>query len=640
MSSLFSSVRAAFPAAIAILVSAIPAMAGTIRITEIRLTPSEVQRGKPFTLMVRAVGKKVSCMNFRIRTPYAAGPGDVPAGFRLEANKTAVLPDHPSGNIIDNGPVDQAPETGVLEVPIPTAGLSEGIHYLVVFAHNRPQKPDSSDPRAIDFRNLELVVKGDVVRGRVLERGLARVEEPVVFQLPPRILAAGSMLVCGVALKPGVQGDLGVQLKPPYTWGKEEVLPGFTWYPKEKMAYIEDDSRHFVRDNGPRDRDPAKGRIRIEIPTTGWPAGCHVLTLECPTLKVRAPYGQNGRMYRDFMISIPSPDDRLEVTVGKSVYVGPGTHFSNLVSLGEGRIFSDAYISGDGGRTWKRHPRPFPRPNLLPDGSLLGTAYRAFPVKDREGEYAGKLYRSTDGGKTIEGPIPTRVLVPLARAALGHSRHVGPLFGRSIVQLDNGTLLSSMYGWFKGDTQPDHYRKGGTMRRSYICESRDAGKTWHYLSTVAYRPFLGNEGYSELVIRRLPNGEILAIVRTGGNGNPGWQDNPLMMSRSVDDGKTWSPVRRMGVEGVWPDLCVMSDGTLVCSTGRPGAMILFSLDNGRTWTDQTPIDGERYSGYTSVCELSPGKLLVGYGVTHGLDPETGRRRNMLRVVPVTVRRKN
>ncbi len=177
------------------------------------------------------------------------------------------------------------------------------------------------------------------------------------------------------------------------------------------------------------------------------------------------------------------------------------------------------------------------------------------------------------------------------------------------------------------------------MRRSYICRSPDRGRTWEYLSSVAYRPFLGNEGYSELVIRRLPNGEILALVRTGGNSNPGWQDNPLMVSRSSDDGQTWTPIRRTGVEGVWPDLCVMSDGTLVCSTGRPGAFVMFSTDNGNTWTDHTPVDAERYSGYTAVCEIAPGELLVGYGVRHGLDPDTGQRRDALRVARVTVRRR-
>jgi hypothetical protein len=604
--------------------------AGSVTITRAALTPQRVSRGEPFVLTMQAQADGVSSLNFRVRTPYPVGKGDVPEGFVVEQGKAAVLPDHHSGNIIDNGPVDQDPRTGALRVNIPTAGLKEGTHFLAA---------KDGESHALDYRNIELIVKGQNVSGRILEKEDAAVSDSVTFELPPRTLPAGEPLVCGVALQDGVDGKLVVQLKPPYTWGKDEVLPGFTYYPKDKMAYVEDDADHLIRDNGPNDRDPADGVIRLEIPTAGWPSGVHVLTLDCPSMAVRAPYGHNGRAYRDFTFSIPSPKDRLAVTVAPSVYVGEGTHFSNLVSLGDGRLFSDQFVSQDGGRTWQRHAHAFPRPNVLPDGTLIGTTYRALPVEGKPGEYSGSLFRSEDGGKTVQGPIPTRVLVPQARAALGHSHHVGPLFGRSIVQRDDGSLISSMYGWFKGDTEPDRYRSGGTMRRSYICESADGGTTWTYLSTVAYEPFLGNEGYSELVIRRLPNADILAIVRTGGNSNAGWQDNPLMVSRSTDGGKTWSPVQRTGVEGVWPDLCVMSDGTLVCSTGRPGAMIMFSLDNGKTWTDHTPIDGERYSGYTSVCEVEPGELVVAYGVRNGLDPETGSRRHMLRACRVTVRTK-
>lgn len=612
--------------------------AGTVTITQAMLTPNRVPRGDSFVLTMRAEGHNVSSLNFRVRTPYAAGKGDVPEGFVVERGKAAVLPDDPSGNIIDNGEVDQDPETGALRVRIPTAGLAEGTHYLVAFAHNRPAGKDG-ESHALDYRNIELTVETETVSGRVLEKGATAVTETVTFDLPPRILAPGAPLVCGVTLKDGVQGDLAVQLKPPYTWGPEEVLPGFTYYPDEKTAYVEDDPSHIIRDNGPNDRNPAEGAIRLEVPTAGWPAGVHVLTLECPRMAMRAPYGHSGNVYRDVTFAIPSPGDRLDVTVAPSVFVGDGTHFSNLVCLGDGRLFSDQFLSEDGGRTWKRHGHGFPRPNLLPDGTLIGTTYRALPVENRPGEYSGSLFRSDDGGRTVTGPIPMRAIVPQARSALGHSHHVGPLFGRSIVQREDGSLISSMYGWFKGDTEPDRYRSGGTMRRSYICESADGGLTWTYLSTVAYEPFLGNEGYSELVIRKIHNGDILAIVRTGGNSNPGWQDNPLMVSRSTDGGATWSPVQRTGVEGVWPDLCVMSDGTLVCSTGRPGAMIMFSLDNGKTWTDQTPIDGERYSGYTAVCEVEPGELVVAYGVRNGLDPETGSRRHMLRAARVTVGRK-
>jgi len=70
------------------------------------------------------------------------------------------------------------------------------------------------------------------------------------------------------------------------------------------------------------------------------------------------------------------------------------------------------------------------------------------------------------------------------------------------------------------------------------------------------------------------------------------------------------------------------------SYGRPGAMLVFSADGGRTWTDSTCVDATPYSGYSDVVELSPGTLLVGYGASGYLDPTTGLRDNQLRLARV------
>lgn len=609
--------------------------AGRITITHISVDRSEMSRGETFALSVQAEGEGVDVLNFRIRTPYRVDSGGTPTGFsRAAASGYAVFAGDPSGHILDGGVADGDPAPRSIRVELSTEGLREGLHYLAVFAHNRP----GSESHIKDYRNLELKVGDETVSVRVLPREESFSAGSVEFTLPPTVLRPGEPLVCGARLRAGVTGQFRVRLHPPCTWSPAEALPGFTYYPRTHMAYVEDDTDHAICDNGPCDRDPTPGRIGIEVQTADWPAGVHFLTLAVSELDIRGPYSEGQGWYRDFAVKIPAARDGLAIEVHPSVYVGPGTHFSGLVHTGDGRVVTDGYSSDDSGLTWARLERQIPRPNLLRDGTVAGTSYKAYPVEGKPGEYSGSLFLSADGGRTVAGPLGTRVLVPKARAAWGHSKHVGPLFGRSLVELDSGDWLAPMYGWFEGDTEPDRYRTGGTMRRSYICRSPDRGRTWTYLSTVAYRPFLGNEGYSELVIRRLPAGDILALVRTGGNSTPSWQDNPLVMSRSSDGGRTWSPVRRTGVEGVWPDLLVLADGTLVCSTGRPGAFIMFSTDNGETWTDHTVIDAERSSGYTAVCELSPGELLVGYGVRNGLELETGPRRHALRVARVSVRR--
>lgn len=618
--------------ALSTLLAAGAAPGAQIRITSLHVAPVAVKRGAAFVLYVAADSEGAEVKSYRVRTPYRVSQEQLPTGFRLEGG-FAVLG---TGALRDGGPEDDDPASGQIAVRIATDGFPDGTSYLVVFAHNRPGEGD----HLLDYRNLALDVAGERVSIRVLPGTGDRLGEPVTFGLPSPALAPGQPVRCEISLKPGFRDPLAARLRPPYTWGENEVLPGFTYDREAKVAYYQDGPDHLLRDGGLHDQESSEGKLRLELPTTGWPPGVHGLTLELARATAeRAPYGGTTSVFRDFQVKVPDPRDQLVVEVEPSWELGPGTHFGSLVALPDGSVVTEGRRSTDGGRTWQPTAGGLPRANLLAEGTLAALSYRCQPLPDRPGWYGGQLWRSVDGGRTVTGPTGTEVHVPLARPALGHGQHVGPLFGRSLVELPDGSWLAPMYGWFVGDTEPDRYRAGGTMRRAYVGRSTDRGLTWEYLSTVAYRPFLGNEGYSELVLRRLPNSEILAIVRTGGNGNPGWQDNPLMVSRSTDDGRTWSTVERTGVEGVWPDLLVLQDGTLACSTGRPGAFIMFSTDNGHTWADVTPIDGERYSGYTAICEVAPGEILMGYGVKAGFAPETGERRDMLRLTRLTVRRK-
>jgi len=128
------------------------------------------------------------------------------------------------------------------------------------------------------------------------------------------------------------------------------------------------------------------------------------------------------------------------------------------------------------------------------------------------------------------------------------------------------------------------------------------------------------------------------LLRTGGDNRPYHLDNPLMVAWSEDGGLTWTEPMRTGFEGVSPDLVVMEDGTLACVTGRPGAWLLLSADNGHTSSDAFSVNAERYSGYMGVCEVEPGVLLIGYGAMNWLNPETGERENSRRTVRARVRK--
>ena len=172
---------------------------------------------------------------------------------------------------------------------------------------------------------------------------------------------------------------------------------------------------------------------------------------------------------------------------------------------------------------------------------------------------------------------------------MGHGPHKGPLFMRSIIERKDGSLVALMAGWFKSDTALCPYGRGRPYSRTYVCESNDRRQTWQYLTTIGYDQ-IGSEGYNEASMRKLPNGQWLAVLRTGSEKDFKCHDNPIMWSVSTDEGRTWSKPQRTGVEGAYPSLAVLTDGLLAMSYGRPGAMLVFSHDNGRSWTDQTVVD--------------------------------------------------
>ncbi|HQW29086.1 MAG TPA: sialidase family protein, partial [Verrucomicrobiales bacterium] len=78
---------------------------------------------------------------------------------------------------------------------------------------------------------------------------------------------------------------------------------------------------------------------------------------------------------------------------------------------------------------------------------------------------------------------------------------------------------------------------------------------------------------------------------------------------SHDAGKTWSKHVALEVGKVLPDLVLMSNGILACSYGRPASCLMFSLDGGKTWPSHQVISEKVGFNYTSIREISPGRLL-------------------------------
>jgi hypothetical protein len=81
----------------------------------------------------------------------------------------------------------------------------------------------------------------------------------------------------------------------------------------------------------------------------------------------------------------------------------------------------------------------------------------------------------------------------------------------------------------------------------------------------------------------------------------------------------------------------MHNGVLVCTYGRPGNWLAFSLDEGRTWTGHFCFHTGPTTSYNSVEEIAPDVLLVVYD-RRQLDPDGNLRPEVVGTT-VTVRRR-
>lgn len=168
-------------------------------------------------------------------------------------------------------------------------------------------------------------------------------------------------------------------------------------------------------------------------------------------------------------------------------------------------------------------------------------------------------------------------------------------------------LLATMEGNFESDkiipTDRQSKRETKYKQRTFVVSSNDKGKSFSYLSTIAY-PEHGvpvGEGFDEPTMVRLDDGRLLCMMR------------PCMcQSFSSDNGKTWSKPEYIGHRGDAPDLLLTSEGVLLCAHRHPKTAVSVSMDNGKTWGEPQVIDPECIGAYASMVELDDGRILIVY----------------------------
>lgn len=205
-------------------------------------------------------------------------------------------------------------------------------------------------------------------------------------------------------------------------------------------------------------------------------------------------------------------------------------------------------VSYDGARTWTRLPLK-PGDNglnmeggivQLRDGTILALDTYITPGRRPE-EGIGQLYVSRDDWRTVEGPQDAIFDLPDGTYPSkddGGRPHEAQRLHRRILELPNGDLLTTYYGWKKGDATPSTYEPRMIKTRAMLARSSDRGRHWRFVSTIAVDPAVGTEGFGEPVLARVSHGpragRLICQMRTG---------RELYEAISDDEGGTWSPAR-------------------------------------------------------------------------------------------------
>jgi len=354
-----------------------------------------------------------------------------------------------------------------------------------------------------------------------------------------------------------------------------------------------------------------------------------------------------------FLTVAQTPHPLLRIELGSEQSVAPGVPWPYLFHAREGTTVVLGHIgwppggkypihytsrSFDGRKTWQEwklsteHGR-----GPITEGSTVQLREGSILLFDVHAEHAGgkrfeaSFWISKDGFRTLEGPEKYSFVLPEAEVNSFDDRGepISRMYvRRSVVELKSGDLLATAYGHFERDKFASEYMPKMLKSRSFLLRSKDQGRTWTYVSTIASEP-VGQEGFGEPVMVQLRNGSragrLICQMRTG-------RETPIYQCESDDEGKTWGKAyplqwmysrfgRSRPIVGTDPDLIEMQDGTLVMAFGHKpdyqehGNYLAFSVDHGQSWTDVVPISSTVTRAYCGVREVSAGELFVVYSTS-------------------------
>ncbi len=303
-----------------------------------------------------------------------------------------------------------------------------------------------------------------------------------------------------------------------------------------------------------------------------------------------------------------------------------------------------AFLSADGGDSWSPPIRTGAYGRPLTFGYLGGGCVvfgNELLGKPEDEQRRRQLYWSADYGRTWTGLAYPQVA--------SDGRAVASTEGQIFAETAGGTRW--MWHLLVHFPEADWAR---TPFELYLRRSADDGRTWPHERCVREWGYSAQyagktvwRGVSEGSIIRAADGALVAAVRT--DMPPRYWDEAhddslegLGVSRSLDDGATWSPVQVLFDAGRHhPALHRLADGTLVMAyivrvdvrdghlaSYRRGCEAVVSRDHGVSWDTERRyiLDEFEYSdnakwfngmtGHVGSAVLADGSILTAYGNYH------------------------
>ena len=378
----------------------------------------------------------------------------------------------------------------------------------------------------------------------------------------------------------------------------------------------------------------------------------------------------NPKKYADFRLEIGEPVVVAQAEPGDQVW--GHFQFPRLSCTESGAIFAEwdystdtidydgtviCAVSEDGGRTWrKKQDSDRLRCPIMKNGKYFGGFIRkgAYPTEYLDkytpaytwGEH--KLFFADDIAETADTEVfareicpetgeetvfpctihwPNRPLMQFPGKMVYPSTMMFALCNAGgLLELDGEMyFVMYFYGFDAEAASREEAIASCTSSYSiYVFRSSDCGRSWEYTSQVRpneemYDPTGPCDGPCEPMMRQLPDGSVVMLMRTG-------SDNPSFIARSVDKCRTWSKPQRFDDIGVYPQLLPLACGVTLASYGRPRLKIRASSDpRGMDWEDpiglplSAPAETDKWQKscfYTGLLPLNDREALLIYSDFH------------------------